>query len=639
MDYENPEQVLKALLFLHGFQTLDEQASYATRESNSVGFNMVDAGFCTSIVEWVLNGGPFTDGQFRSVSKVIRKYHGQITNLGFDPANIQLPDTWKPAERGPNARRKLTGDGLLHLENGRLIFVPNVYPSKAAKQLGFSWRSKRWEGPPLSLVVFNQFVRQFPKVVVDSEVQRAVELALEATELPEHIEASETYFPYQKDGIQFLLTHPRALLAFSPGLGKTLCASVAASYMTDKRDLTVLVVCPKSLLYTWQNEVQKWVGETPTIWHGNSTTWEEYDTWVVTNYDTMRINVDELVAEQFDLVIFDESVLLKNRKAKRVAAARQLAKSAEIVWLLSGAPTTRFYDDLWAQLNLLSTQQFRSYWRFARHYCMLETTEWGTSIIANQPDAAGRLQEDLAEIMIARTQDQVLSLPNWIIEDVELPMGKKQEKAYLEMEEFFFANLPEADDVVLAPNVLAQLLRLIQFASNPVLLGGADQSPKWDAVAEMLTFYPLPAILWVNFIATGEHLLERLSTSYKVEMLTGSTPVKKRQEIVDRFQAGELDVVIAHPAVGKFGLTLTKGRTAVYVERSFNGDDYFQSLHRIRRIGTTESPHVIHLLSRRKNGDQTVDHAINRVLSYRRDSALKLTTGVIREAWGRNGHV
>jgi hypothetical protein len=119
--------------------------------------------------------------------------------------------------------------------------------------------------------------------------------------------------------------------------------------------------------------------------------------------------------------------------------------------------------------------------------------------------------------------------------------------------------------------------------------------------------------------------------------MTGETPPELRQDIVDNFQAGNLDILIAHPAVGKFGLTLTKARTAIYVERSFNGDDYYQSLYRFRRIGTTVSPHVIHLVAQRpegKNGS-TIDQIIDRVLDYRKNSSLSITSGFIRDNLGK----
>jgi SNF2 family DNA or RNA helicase len=205
------------------------------------------------------------------------------------------------------------------------------------------------------------------------------------------------------------------------------------------------------------------------------------------------------------------------------------------------------------------------------------------------------------------------------------------------MERTFIATLPDGDEV-LAPIVLTQMLRLVQIASNPVLLGGSDDSNKWKAVGEMLEYEQLPAIVWTAFKKTAEMLEQRLGERYRVATLTGDTPEEQRQDIINRFQNGSLDILIAHPGVGKYGFTMTAARTAIYLERGYNGDDYYQSLHRIRRIGTTVSPHVIHLISARPNGvagGATIDNVIDKVLTYKRDNSMKLTTGLIRDLFSR----
>jgi len=270
-------------------------------------------------------------------------------------------------------------------------------------------------------------------------------------------------------------------------------------------------------------------------------------------------------------------------------------------------------------------------------YCDIETTQWGTKVSGNQPDAIERLQKDTKDIYFCRTQEEVLDIPDWIFDTIEVEMGKSQYKVYAQMEAEFLAELHEGD-YILAPNVLSQMIRLLQFASNPILLDGVDDGAKWNAVEEILEYEELPAIVWTQFIKTAELMYDKLSKKYRVAVLTGQTKADQRQTIVDNFQAGKLDIIIAHPAVGKFGLTLTAARTAVYMERSYNGDDYYQSLYRVKRIGTTKSPHIIHLLAVRPQGSEgyTIDHVIDNVLKYRKDNSIAITSGMIREYLGKS---
>lgn len=640
MDMHEKLQVAKALVGLYYRQTSEEIMSHGTREENGVGFNKIDAATLTDIAEWILAGKPFTDKQFSLVEKMLKKYSGQIQELNLD--TISIPESSVAVGKGSN----LTGDGLLTAESNTLFFYPNVYPSSQIKEYKFRWdpQHKAWRGD-LHEGNVNVVKRLFPGVVVDSSIVKQ-----EIEDTPAAWEDS-SMMQFQREAGQFLLNHRKAMLALAPGLGKTIVSIMAA----DSVGGVAMVICPLTLMQNWKNEIHKWLGKDIPVasWHGPASGWEKLRThngkgWVIVNYDTAVRNFVEFSKvqergkkvdkagilfefKQITSLIVDESVMIKNRKAKRAKAIQAVAAQFKNVWLLSGSPTTRFYDDLWSQFHALNPTRFSSYWKFVDRYCMQRHNQWGVEIYANQPDADKTIQQDNADLYFARTQEQVLDLPDWIFENIHVPMDEKQYKLYLEMEDVFRASLPEGD-VVIAANILSQLLRLVQLASNPILIGGPDIGAKWDAVIEMIEFKELPAIVWTTFIQTAVLMKSRIEKSgYSCATLTGDTKQEDRDPIVQRFQAGEIDVLLAHPGVGKFGLTLTRGRTAFYLERSYNGDDYYQSLHRIRRIGTEHSPNVVHLIADTPRGHATVDWVINRILDFRRTSALKLTSGLILE--------
>lgn len=534
--------------------------------------------------------------------------------------------------------------GGLSLYDTKLIFSPATYPSDQVKNIGFRWDKKSgvWQAP-FSIKTYNDII-SMGNLDVDPKLLNAVEQSLSLLVKSTHLLKSNLFY-YQQEGATFLTQHQRCLLAYAPGLGKTATAIMATKEIKG----SVLIICPKTLRETWRAEIKKWINVEATIWYGKSDTWQKPQSrYVITNYDTItdhfvnweKSKQGEWIASPlfninvFSTIIVDESLIVKNRKAKRTIAVKTITKNTPNVWLLSGAPTSKFLDDLWAQLNVLRPTVFSSYWRFADDYCHVETNEWGYKITANQHEAETRLKKDLADVMISHTQDEVLDLPDWIIEDIDCSMGKKQNKAYQEMENDFITQLPDSPNVVLSLNMLSQLTRLIQLASNTSILGGGDYGAKWDALIELLDFVAYPIIIWTSYIETAKQLREKLNKNkLYTSILTGQTPDHSRQEIVNNFQSGKVDILIAHPGVGKYGLTLTAGRTAIYLERTFNNDDYFQSMHRIRRIGTTQSPHVIHLKATKFDGGSTVDETIHKVLSYRTNTALKLTAGLLRDNW------
>lgn len=656
MDWNDEPTVLKALALLYSNQTKDERIARVTAYDNGVGFNATDAEFLSSVAEQLfVRGKGISEKQYELIKVMLRKYeHTQLTDL--DNAGISLPDT-AVVYRNGNVKKEDV-DGIIKVAQGKLLFKPFVYPSTQIKTLGFVWAKVEagcWNGS-LNISNFEKLKVMFPRHSLDRSAEEWLEELESPVELSEDVLASDL-FGFQKEAVAFLIKARKAMLALAPGLGKTPTSVMAINELGGN----TLVICPLPLLYNWKREIRKWSDEEfPEIWHGYLGRGES--TWTITNYETAlrcMVDFDEKVVykngknkkirtnwrpvEQFmfDNIIIDESVLIKNRDAQRTHAVHTLVNKLQTVknvFLLSGSPTTKFYDDLWSQFHTIDPKRFSSYWKFTREYCVIEDTFWGTRVHSNQEGAAARIKRDCRDIYFAKTQDQVLKLPDWIFDYIEVPMDTTQAKLYRDMQDNFVATLPEGDRIV-ATNILAQMTRLIQFASNPMLVGGPDVHPKWNAAIDMLEYEQLPAIIWTNFIKTGEMLEEELKKrKYKVGMLVGDTSNAQRDAVVTNFQYGNLDVVVAHPAVGKFGLTLTAARTAIYLERSYNGDDYYQSLHRVRRIGTTASPHVIILASldvRKENGEHeeynTIDHVIHEVLGFKRENSVQITTGIIRE--------
>lgn len=660
MDWDDSTSVLKALALLYELQTPEEQQAQVTVLDNSVGFNAVDAGFLSSVAEQMLvrNKG-ISENQFALVRSKLRKYERQIEEYELD--FVMLPETAIVYE-AENLSKKY--DGIIRIDKDRLLFEPFTYPSKQVKAIGFRWAqdgSNSWESP-LTVSAFEQLSEIFKNCILDDSVNSWLEELERPVQLSEQVHQSDL-LAFQREAVGFMVKAERGLLGLAPGLGKTPISILAIKELGGR----TLVICPLPLLYNWKREIEKWAEEAAEIWHGGIG--EDIELWVITNYETAlkymvkydtkttvkdgkkkNVKVNWRPTEQFDFdnLIVDESVLIKNRKAQRSKAIYTLAnkvKKTKHVYLLSGSPVTKFLDDMWHQFHVLDRKRFPSYWTFTKNYCVLEETYWGISLIANEETAAQRIKQEYRDIYFARTQDQVLDLPDWIFDTLEIPMHSQQAKLYREMQNDFVATLPDGDKIV-APNILAQMTRLIQFASNPALIGGPDLHPKWSAALDILTYEEFPVIIWTNFIKTAKMLERFLEKKHNVGILIGETKNVMRDKVVQDFQNGLLDVIIAHPAVGKFGLTLTAAKTAIYVERSYNGDDYYQSLHRVRRFGTTHSPHVIILLSNWiekiavvhddlvEKEHPTIDHVIHKVLGFKRDNSIQITTGLIREVLG-----
>lgn len=400
-------------------------------------------------------------------------------------------------------------------------------------------------------------------------------------------------YKYQMDAVQFLVDSPHhgSILALSPGLGKTLTAITAADVSKAQR---ILVVCPLSLIPTWKAEIYKWSGRDAEDCHRSVPAAFNLG-WHITNYETVVTRRDAFRNLKFDLIIVDESIMVKNRNSLRSRAIQMLSRNTKKIWLLSGSPVSKYADDLYMQLNIIEPGTFRSYWRFAGTYCFIEKTIWGDKVSGTRPNIDFR--KEFKDLMFVRSQKEVLSeLPDLLHENYDLEMGPDQSRMYKAMAKDFTVQLE--DGTLTAATKLTQLIRLQQIVSCPETIVAGTSSCKMEMIQTLIKTetLPMPAIIWVNFKATADNLYAMLKESHpelRTAKVTGDDA--ERGPVFESFQKGELDILILSLGVGKFGLTLTTAQSAVYYDRTFDGDAYVQSMARIHRIGLDHSPVVITL--------------------------------------------
>lgn len=411
---------------------------------------------------------------------------------------------------------------------------------------------------------------------------------------------------YQRDTVDLLLScpHPGMLVELSPGLGKSPVSVVAADVAGYK---DVLFVAVKSLRRNWEREIRAWSGREPITRFQEGPVPGE---WNIVNYDTLvgfykrahpvEKNDKSAPAPQpdpylrhYDLIVLDESVLIKNPKAKRTKAINALRPFADRIWCLTGSPTTRYANDLWSQLHVCHPKGFGSYWRFAKQFCILDETVFGTQVIGTKPDVD--FEWSLRDCVITINQKDVLDLPPLLHESVDLDLTPEQQRVYDDLLDSFVSEL-ESGVVLSTPNRMARLIRLQQVISNLANVEGGDYSSKADAVEELIEAHAVefPLLIWVHWTPGAHRLYDRLIKSkVRVGIVLGST--KENEATIDRYKSGDLDCLLLSLGVGKYGHTLTDTRSVIYVDRTFDGDAYYQSLHRLERFGLQHSPQVITL--------------------------------------------
>ena len=282
---------------------------------------------------------------------------------------------------------------------------------------------------------------------------------------------------YQKEAIQFMIDHPRALEFDDMGLGKTAVTIVASLYRAiEQPEFNMLILCTTNALYVWEEEFMKWFSIKPILYLGTPRQRKKiYDEQVakapykivVTTYGMMK----EMGNIKWDAIAADEihqAGLLKhtNKTHERFVT---LAKHIPTIYLLTGTPIRQGVIDLFGPLNIVAPQDFKSYWGFAHRHCIITMTPFGKDIERNPKDISG-FREILNRYMIRRLKSEVLKdLPGKQRNIIPLQMTPKQSKAHKDiMNELYYA---DKDNLVVAPNMMTAMLRARQLLVTPRLLG------------------------------------------------------------------------------------------------------------------------------------------------------------------------
>jgi SNF2 family DNA or RNA helicase len=403
---------------------------------------------------------------------------------------------------------------------------------------------------------------------------------------------------YQQAGFEWmcLLDAMRwgGCLADDMGLGKTLQTITFLQHLTEKYPgETHLVICPTSLIYNWENELQKFApGLRYTIYHGAN---RQYDAslWhnqhlIITSYGTVRSDIETFSSHVFGYVVLDESQVIKNPASQTTRALSDLQSRNRLI--LSGTPIQNNTMDLYAQMNfanpgLLGNQAFfRS--EFAQPIDKFADAE-----------KAGQLRRLIYPFLLRRTKEQIAKdLPDKTEIIMWCEMGDEQRQAYNRIRDFYKEKLLNRikEDGIAASTiyVLEGLTRLRQVCNAPQLIeaeADVKSSVKLDELMREITENTGAHKVLVFSQFTG--MLQLISRSMEATglpflYLDGGTKAENRQQLVKQFQEDEsVRVFLISLKAGGVGLTLTAADYVYLVDPWWNPAAEQQAIDRTHRIG------------------------------------------------------
>ena len=414
-------------------------------------------------------------------------------------------------------------------------------------------------------------------------------------------------FPYQTEGVAFLASRGRALLADDMGLGKTLQAISAASWLVDNASIRkVLVVCPASLKHQWAREVEKFTAHSVQIIQGaienRSVQYRADVLFFIVNYE-LTVRDLSVISETLkpDLVILDEAQRIKNWRTK-IASTIKLIPS-RYVFVLSGTPLENRLEDLYSLLQVVDARVLGPLWR-----CLLEfhvTDERGKVIGYRN---LSELRQRIAPVMLRRNRSLVSDqLPDRTEVCLDIPLDNMQRDIHDSAMSAAGQLAQIAKRRLLTPSEQNRMMSALQQARMACDAAGlvdkvTQGSPKLDELSRLLEELCLQsnrkAVIfsqWALMTEMVESLVRAMGLG--CVRLHGGIPSQKRGELMDKFQHDDAVQIFISTDAGGVGLNLQSATVLINLDMPWNPAVLDQRIARIHRLGQKQNVQIFLLLA------------------------------------------
>jgi superfamily II DNA or RNA helicase len=431
---------------------------------------------------------------------------------------------------------------------------------------------------------------------------------------------------------------PGVLNADEQGLGKTLQAIAFLAWMRENmarseagRTGPVLVVAPTSLLVNWEEEVDKHLtapglgnvirlygsalggkkkpGPQGVETESGNTLLDLSDLheaigegrghryWVLTTYTTLTNYQHSLMKIPFSTAVFDEIQNVKNPTTLSARAA--MAVNADFRIGLTGTPIENSTVDLWAIMEQLTPGRLGSLKEFRDRF--------GEPREGNMRELYAQVfepQDGLPPVALRRLKEEVAKdLP---------PKGRRIHPRLMPASQ---ASVYEEARSKLAAGTRGGALKMLHHIRSVSVHPNAESaledasyvamSARLQAVMDILRGVRdrgERALVFIEHIKMQHRFIELVKREFgllRVDLINGSTPIPRRQEIVNRFQRHlkrdeGFDLLVLGPKAAGTGLTLTSATHVIHLSRWWNPAVEEQCNDRIHRIGQTK-PVTVHV--------------------------------------------
>lgn len=420
---------------------------------------------------------------------------------------------------------------------------------------------------------------------------------------------------YQREAVQWIKDKPGCALWLDMGLGKTVSTLTAISDLLDEGKVNrVLIIAPlRVALSTWPNEVKQWSHLADLYVHqlaGLSAPARQRALPAPYKISVINREMVPWLVEAYgqrwpyDMVVIDEASAFKSTQAKRWRALRSVLPKIKRMVELTATPAANNLIDIWPQIYLMDKGERLGKTKgiFLEKFCrQVGNPQWNQWEV--KPDKRDALFGCVADIALRMKADDYLQVPDRIDNVISVTLAPKTLTQYKTLQKEFILSLESGE--ITAVNAAVQANKLLQLCNGAMYLdeGGWEvvQDDKLDALAEIVEQTNEPILVAYQFKSDLARLQKRFPKAIALD---------KDPATIDKWNAGRIPMLLAHPASAGHGLNLQKGgRTIVWFGLPWSLELYAQFNGRLHRQGQDKPVLVYHILA-----TGTVDEAVHATL-------------------------
>jgi len=407
---------------------------------------------------------------------------------------------------------------------------------------------------------------------------------------------------YQRRAITFAKNNPKCALFLDLGLGKTVTTLTVIKDLLDSFDVNkVLVISPLRVTNTvWHKEIANWshlkdlsyVIATGTERERIAALYKTVDVTLIN-----RENVPWLVKHYgakfpFDMVVIDESSSFKNPSSQRFKALRKVTNKITRMIQLTATPSPNGLLDIWSQISLLDDGKRLGRTMTAYKSRFFESDYMGYKFNPRE-GSKQTIYQLIEDITMTLKAEDYLDMPDRIDSIIKVQLPTSIKKQYDDLEKDFLIIIN--DDTITTTSAAALANKLLQFSNGAIYI---DDLKNYEVLHD-LKIEALKEIVEEN---PNENLL--IAYNYKTDLIRlqeafpKAVVLDKKGEAVDKWNNGDIKMLLAHPMSAGHGLNLQKGGSVIiWFGLNWSLELYQQFNGRVHRQGQEKPTRIIHIVA------------------------------------------